>query len=84
MATVEVSKDGDAADPATGVVHTREMILGRNAKRIGDIYRDMAGDAESAKAAYAEARAYYNKALASKPDKEVVDIIQAEMATIPE
>lgn len=84
MATVEVAKEGDAADPATGVVHTREMILGRNAKRIGDIYRDMAGDAVSAAAAYAEARAYYEKALAAKPDKEVEDIIRTEMAAIPE
>ena len=49
-----------------------------------DIYRDMAGDATSAAAAYAEARAYYEKALATKPEKEVVDIIQAEMAAIPE
>lgn len=84
MAIVEVAKEGDAADPSTGVVHTREMILGRNAKRIGDIYRDMAGDATAASAAYAEARAYYGKALATKPDKEVADIIEAEMAAIPE
>ena len=84
MAIVEVAKEGDAADPSTGVIHTREMILGRNAKRIGDIYRDMAGDATAAATAYAEARAYYGKALATKPEKEVADIIEAEMAAIPE
>lgn len=83
MATVEVSKDGDAADPSTGVVHTREMILGRNAKRIGDIYRDLVKDPVQAASAYAEARAYYQKTLDTKPDKEVVDIINSEMATIP-
>ena len=84
MATVEVSKENDAADPSTGIVHTKTMILGRNAKRIGDIYRDQVKDAEAAKAAYAEARKYYQEALASKPEPEAVQVIQAEMAEIPQ
>ena len=83
MATVEAGKDNEAADPATGVVHTKQMILGRNAKRIGDIYRDKLQDAAAAKSAYAEARRYYEEALAAKPDPDSVQVIQTEMAEIP-
>ena len=84
MATVEAGKDNEAADPATGVVHTKPMILGRNAKRIGDIYRDQLKDAAAAKAAYAEARQYYQTALEAKPDSDAIAVIRAEMAEIPE
>ncbi len=84
MATVEAGKDNEAADPATGVVHTKPMILGRNAKRIGDIYRDQVKDAEAAKAAYAEARKYYQDALEGKPEPEALKVIQTEMAEIPQ
>ena len=84
MATVETSKDSEASDPATGVVHTKPMILGRNAKRIGDIYRDSVKDEAKAKAAYAEARKYYETALEGKPEPEALKVIQAEMAAIPQ
>ncbi len=84
MATVEVSKENDAADPSTGVIHTKPMILGRNAKRIGDIYRDQVKDAEAAKTAYAEARKYYQTALEAKPEPEAVEVIKTEMAAIPQ
>lgn len=62
MRCIEQSEDADNVDPASGVVHTKEMILGRNAKRIGDILSD-AKDLKGAEAAYAEARSYYRKAL---------------------
>ena len=84
MATVEAGKDNEAADPATGVVHTKPMILGRNAKRIGDIFRDQVKDAEEAKKAYAEARKYYQEALEGKPEPEAIKVIQTEMAEIPQ
>ncbi len=84
MATVETSKDSEASDPATGVVHTKPMILGRNAKRIGDIYRDNVKDEAKAKAAYAEARKYYETALEGKPDAEALQVIKTEMAEIPQ
>ena len=84
MAIVEAGKDNEAADPATGVVHTEPMILGRNAKRIGDIFRDQVKDAEEAKKAYAEARKYYQEALEGKPEPEALKVIQAEMAEIPQ
>ena len=84
MATVEASKDSEASDPATGVVHTKPMILGRNAKRIGDIYRDGVKDEAAAKAAYEEARKYYQAALEGKPDAEALEVIKAEMAEIPQ
>lgn len=84
MATISASTDSDAADPSTGVVHTKEMILGRNAKRIGDIYRDMVKDEARAKAAYEEARQYYKITLDTNPEKEVMDVIKAEMAEIPQ
>ena len=84
MATVEAGKDNEAADPATGVVHTKPMILGRNAKRIGDIYRDQIKDADAAKAAYEEARKYYQEALEGKPEPEALKVIQIEMAEIPQ
>jgi tetratricopeptide (TPR) repeat protein len=73
----------DSPDPVTNVVHTRDMILGRNAKRIGDIYKD-AGRAEEAKKAYGEAKAFYEKALdANKAGEETEKLIRKELGEIP-
>lgn len=86
MSIVATSKESDAADPTTGVVHTREMILGFNAKRIGDIYKTVPDEAK-AKAAYAEARDYYNKALKAAQEKaaqDVIAVILREMSAIPQ
>ncbi|NQU38873.1 MAG: hypothetical protein HQ523_02875 [Lentisphaerae bacterium] len=70
-------------DPSTGLAHTREMSLGFNAKRIGDILRD-AGRAEEAAAAYAEARSYYAEALAAlATDSSEYEYVKTEVATIP-
>lgn len=49
-------------DPTSDVVYTPEAILGINAKRIGDIYKDAGRNEEAAKA-YEEAKGYYQKAL---------------------
>ena len=84
MSIIEVSKDNEASDPSTGVVHTKAMILGRNAKRIGDIYRQQLNNETEAKAAYAEARKYYQSALDAKPDPEALEVIKTEMAEIPQ
>lgn len=74
----------ESPDPVTNVVHTRDMILGRNAKRIGDIYKD-AARADDAKKAYVEAKAYYEKALAAdKAGEETEKLIRAELGAIPQ
>ncbi len=55
-------EDGDQIDPVKGTRVTKEMILGLNAKRIGDILAG-AADKEGAAKAYQEARDDYTKAL---------------------
>lgn len=83
MEIIAKSKE-DSPDPVSNVVHTRDMILGRNAKRIGDIYRD-AGRADDAKKAYAEAKSLYDKALkANKAGEETEQLIRKEMGEIPQ
>lgn len=82
MAVMGVAEDAETSDPSTGVVHTREMILGRNAKRIGDIYATIP-DMDKAAAAYNEARSYYQKTLDSSSDREVIAIVKEELAQIP-
>jgi hypothetical protein len=70
-------------DPSTGILHTREMSLGRNAKRIGDILRE-AGQDEEARRAYEEAEQYYAAALEEvEPDSREADLIRTEKAQIP-
>ncbi|MDP6630870.1 MAG: hypothetical protein QGH42_04060 [Kiritimatiellia bacterium] len=66
---------GPQYDPSTGIQHSREMSLGFNAQRIGNIYRN-AGRADEAAKAYAEARDYYAAAL------EAVDPVSKEAAYI--
>lgn len=82
MAVVRTSEETETSDPATGMVHTREMILGRNAKRIGDIYASIP-DAEKAAAAYEEARGYYRQALETTTDPETVEFLKKEMGQVP-
>lgn len=70
-------------DPTTGIEHSLEMILGRNAKRIGDIYTGM-GDKKNAVAAYKEARGYYNTAKRNlEPDSDALKVVEEEAAAIP-
>jgi len=70
-------------DPCTGIVYSKEMCLGFNAKRIGDILKS-AGDEAGAKTAYAESRAYYEKALADvKKGSEEEQVILKDMESLP-
>lgn len=77
------TKEKAEVDPSTGLMHTREMTLGRNAKRIGDIYTSM-GKKEEADRAYEEAAGYFTRALSAvEPDSRQSQFIRAEMAGIP-
>jgi hypothetical protein len=53
-------------DPVANTRVSREMILGLNARRIGDIHAG-AGNPGEAATCYKEARAYYQKALEAFP-----------------
>ena len=81
MSVIQVSQE-DTSDPTTGVVHSREMILGRNAARIGDIYASIP-DPEKAAEAYKEARDYYATALEKAQEAGSIELIKKELAAIP-
>ena len=74
--------DKTETDPIMGITYTKEMVLGRNARRIGDIWIK-AGDQKSAADAYTEAKGYYENALvrAMSGSKEA-DLIRTELAGI--
>ena len=82
MVYVSSSWSKPETDPSTGIAHTREMALGFNAARIGDI---LAGDGQSglAAGAYAEAMSYYEKALSQlevgSRECELVEKMLAEL-----
>jgi len=70
-------------DPSTGILYTREMTLGRNAKRIAEILESM-GEKEKAAAAVKEARAYFETALKDPQiDTQEKDIINKELEGLP-
>ena len=56
-------REGKELDPLSGLIYTREMHLGFNLKRIGDILESIGDDAGAA-AAFKEAVDCYEKALA--------------------
>ncbi len=63
-----IAKDNaDTVDPIEQVRVSPDMILGLNARRIGDLW-GKAGNPEEATKAYAEARQYYTEALKKFPD----------------
>ncbi|MFA5044011.1 MAG: hypothetical protein WC381_09490 [Kiritimatiellia bacterium] len=70
---------------ATGLTYTKEMCLGLNAKRIGDILGSM-NDAQGALAAYQEADGYYavaqKEVRADTPEGEYIKARQAELAKL--
>ena len=69
-------------DPLTGIMHSKEMCLGFNAKRIGDILASM-GDIEASRRAYDEAEQYYQKAIKEiKPDTHKYEYVQAQINSI--
>lgn len=84
MATVVAAKEETTSDPETGLVHSKAMILGRNAKRIGDILKGTTPpDETGAQKAYGEARDYFKQALEGEKDPEVIKLIEAEAAGVP-
>lgn len=82
MEVVAFSEE-ETSDPSTGIVHTKEMILGRNAKRIGDIYLSV-NENLKADAAYKEARSYYETTLNATKDPEIVALVKEELAALPQ
>jgi len=81
MEHVRTSPEGETCDPSSGTLYTREMVLGRNAKRIADIY-DMIPDAKAAKEARAEAKAYFMQAKRTVKDEAALRVIASELATL--
>ncbi|MFZ4394384.1 MAG: hypothetical protein ACOYOU_02015 [Kiritimatiellia bacterium] len=82
MKLLGTAKDDEVSDPVTNIRFPREMVLGRNAKRIGDILAAIPDAAEAAKA-YAEARELYAKAIKNAKDPEATPVIEAELAQVP-
>ena len=81
---VVMKDDEDTYDPIEQIQVSSDMILGLNARRIGDLWIK-AGSAEEAAKAYEEARQHYTKALKKFPDPasgENKKIVQ-EMRDIP-
>mgnify|MGYP000692916782 CR=1 FL=1 len=70
-------------DPATGMLHTKEMTLGHNAKRIGDIWKAKKEE-QKAKEAYEEAKRYFEIALKDPQiGKMEREYIEKEMKQLP-
>ena len=85
METVKTCASKPQIDPLTGLVNTKEMCLGLNAKRIGDILSSM-NDAREARAAYLEADGYYADAQkevrVNSPESEYIKVRLAELAKL--
>lgn len=82
---MEVIKDGTdgEVDPATGLLYSKEMMLGQNALRIGNLYKTIKKPIKAAQA-YEEAADYYTQALSSaKPDSKEYALIQSKIKEIP-
>ena len=62
MAEIERTWTGPTADPSSGLTYSREMAMGFNARRIGDIFNKMGATNEAA-VSYADARGYLDAAL---------------------
>jgi len=71
--------DKAQVDPSTGLAHTREMTLGRNARRIAGLYAS-AGRTNEAAAAMEEAMAYYRATLEElEPGSAEYKLVKQEM-----
>ena len=80
---LDLLPDEDQHDPTTGIVFSRDSLVGLNEKRIGDIWTE-AGDPAKAAAAYAAAREAYEKAIEkNQAGSETADYLQARLAEIP-
>ena len=82
MNQLRESKDTSVSDPVTGLLFPKAMVLGRNAKRIGDILAVLPDAAEAAKA-YAEAAELYAQALQENTHAEARKVIESEIAQLP-
>ena len=49
-------------DPSTGMIYSKEMILGFNSRRVGDLLTDL-GENQEAEESYKQAISYYETAL---------------------
>ncbi len=83
MAVVE-QWEKSRLNPADQLNMCKEVVLGFNEKRIGDILTAAGGRGAEAAAAYAKARAYYQAGLAVlAADSPEYEAAQAEMALVP-
>jgi len=65
-------------DPTSGIAYSREWILGRNAKRIGDILDTIPDKAEADKAR-AEAKEYFKTAIKkAENDPAALELLKKE------
>lgn len=82
MATIAAQEEPGHRDPVTEERVTRPMILGFNARRIGDILKQ-AGRIDEADRVYTEATGYYEEALAgfaeTDPERKTVAGILGEL-----
>lgn len=72
----------ESVDPSTGQIHTKDMVLARNAKRIGDLYMAVP-DEKGAQEAYGEARIYYLGVIGKSGDGELKALAERELAALP-
>lgn len=83
MNSIDVFDHMGQEDPMTGLTHTKEMTLGLNARRIGDILVSI-GKKTEASQAYAEAAQYYAKAMTEvKSGGKEAEYIKTELDKIP-
>ena len=72
-----------ARHPVTDQIYTKEMLLGFNALRIGDILRDNLKDEDGARKAYDEAEQYFKKATDEvKPNSKESKYIDEQMTQL--
>lgn len=71
-------------DPSTGMVYTKAWCLARNAKRIGDLYKEQ-GLKDQAASAYTEAKGHFEEALKEfKENSAEHKALAEEIVEIPE
>lgn len=80
---LEALPDEDQQDPTSGIVFSRDALVGLNEQRIGDLWT-AAGEAAKAAEAYATARTAYRRALeANKAGKDTAAWIESRLAALP-
>lgn len=80
MKFVKNSMEDETSDPSTGTAYNKEMIYGRNERRIGEIYENNLKDPAAARKAYAAARKHYEAAKAAmKSSPDSIKVIDEEL-----